>query len=60
MAKFDNNIDVAAKKFNRFLNTNVKVKLQKNFLFNIEKLTIHYIWKDIQLRNELMPDDVKQ
>lgn len=60
MAKFDNNVEMAYKKFNKFLNSNFKNKLQKNFLYNIEKITINYIWKDIQLRNQLLPDEKKE
>ena len=60
MAKFDENIDMAAKKFNSFLNRNVKINLQRNFLYNIDKLTLHIIWRDIQLRNELLSETQKE
>ena len=60
MAKFEHNIETVHHKYNRFLNRNVKVKLQKNFLYNIDKLTLLLIYRDIELRNELLPDDKKE
>lgn len=60
MAKFDDDVDRVHQKYNKFLNRNVKIKLQKNFLYNIDKLTLLLIWRDIQLRNELLPDDKKE
>lgn len=54
MTKYEEDIDQVHRRFNRYLNG--ACPLQRNYVYNIDKQTLHFIWKDIHLRNELLSD----